>query len=86
MNAAPRHESMSGLDVTSEWVLLTPEDEPFPQPENVDASLRPPTEMEGVTNPKYAMKEKFVRGVFSGTNAKMKCAEWGGSSRQQGCK
>jgi len=65
---------MSGLDVTSEWVLLTPEDEPFPQPVNADASLRPPTEMDGVTNPKFAMKEKFVHGVFSGTNEKMKYA------------
>ena len=53
---------------------MTPEDEPFPQPENADASLRPPTEMDGVTNRKYAMKEKFVRGIFSGTNEKMRYA------------
>ena len=56
------------------WVLLTPEDEPFPRPVNADASLRPPTEMDGVTNPKFATKEKFVCGVFSGTNEKMKYA------------
>jgi hypothetical protein len=65
---------MSGLDVTSEWVLLTPEDEPFPQPVNADASLCPPTEMDGVTNPKFAMKEKFVGSVFSRTNEKMQYA------------
>jgi hypothetical protein len=73
-NEPPRHESMLGLDVMLEWVLLTPKDEPFSQPVNDDASLRTPTEMDGVTNPKFALKEKFVRDIFSGTNKKMKYA------------
>ncbi len=71
-NEACCHESMSGLDVTAQWVLLTPKDEPFPQPENADQSLHPPPEMDGILNPKFVMKEKLVRGVFSGTNQKMK--------------
>jgi len=72
-NEARRHESMSGLDVTARWVLLTPEDEPIPVPQNADRSLRPPTEMDGtLSNPKFGMKETFVRGVFTGTNEKMR--------------
>jgi hypothetical protein len=61
------HESMSGLDVTARWELLTPEDKPIPEPKNEDPSLRPPTELDGSTNPKYAMKETFVQGSFTGT-------------------
>jgi hypothetical protein len=72
-NEARRHDSMTGLDLTAEWVLLTPEDEPFPQPVNVDESLRPPTEMDaGVTYPKFAIKETFERGFFTGTTTKMR--------------
>ncbi len=71
-NEVRRHESMLGLDVTSQWVLLTPEDEPLSQPENADQSLRLPTEMDGILNPKFAMQEKFVHSIFSGTNKKMK--------------
>jgi hypothetical protein len=71
-NEPPRHDSMMGLDVTAQWVLLTPEDEPICQPCNVDESLRPPTEMDAATNPKFAMKETFVRGVFIGTTEKMR--------------
>jgi hypothetical protein len=56
-NEARHHESMSGLDldVTSEWILLTPKDELFPQPVNAHQSLRPPTEMDGLQNPKFAI-------------------------------
>ncbi len=56
------------------WELLTPEDKPIPKPENQDRSLRPPTELDGSTNPKYAMKETFVRGTFTGTTEKMRYA------------
>jgi hypothetical protein len=66
-----RHESMTGSDVTAWWELLTPEDTPIPKPENIDQSLRPPIELDGSTNPKYAMKETFVRGSFTGTTGKM---------------
>jgi hypothetical protein len=69
---ACRHESMAGSDVTARWVLLNPEDEPFPQPENPDQSHRPPTKMDGILNLKYAMKENFVHGVFTRTNEKMR--------------
>jgi hypothetical protein len=65
---------MSGLDVTARWELLTPKDEPIPEPENEDPSLRPPTELDGSMNPKYAMKETFVRGSFMGTTEKMQYA------------
>jgi hypothetical protein len=65
---------MSGLYVTARWKLLTPEDEPIPEPENKDPSLHPPTELDGSTNPKYAMKETFVRGSFMGTTEKMRYA------------
>jgi hypothetical protein len=65
---------MSGLDVTARWELLTPKDEPIPEPENKDPSLRPPTELDGSTNPKYAMKETFVWGSFTGTTEKMRNA------------
>ena len=51
---------------------MTPEDEPIPEPQNADRSLRPPTEMDGTQNPKFGMKETFVRGVFTGTNEKMR--------------
>jgi hypothetical protein len=65
---------MSGLDVTARWELLTPEDKPIPEPENGDPSLRPPTELDGSTKPKYAMKETFVRGSFTGTTEIMRYA------------
>jgi hypothetical protein len=62
---------MSGLDITARWELLTPEDEPIPKPENEDPSLRPLTELDGSTNPKYAMKETFVWGLFTGRTEKI---------------
>ncbi|KAL3817141.1 hypothetical protein ACHAXA_009042 [Cyclostephanos tholiformis] len=66
-----RHESMAGLDVTVRWELLTPKYMPIPEAENIDQSLRPPTELDGSTNPKCAMMETFVRGSFTGTTEKM---------------
>jgi hypothetical protein len=71
-NELRRHESMGGLDVTARWVLLTPVAEPVPEPVNEDLRHRPPTEMDGLRNPKYAMVERFQRGVFTGTNEKMR--------------
>jgi hypothetical protein len=59
------HESMSGLDIMARWELLTPKDKPIPEPKSKDPSLRPPTELDGSMNPKYAMKETFVRGSFN---------------------
>ncbi len=50
---APRPEFMVGSDVTARWVLLTWYDNPVPEPENDDGSLRPPTEMDAAVNPKY---------------------------------
>jgi hypothetical protein len=55
------HESMAGLDVTARWELLNPKDTPVPEPKNKEQSLRPPTELEGSTNPKYAIREDVVR-------------------------
>jgi hypothetical protein len=71
-NKLRRHESMGGLDVTARWVLLTPVTEPVPKPVNEDLCHHPPTEMDGLRNPKYAMVERFQRGVFTGTNEKMR--------------
>ena len=68
------HESMTGLDATVRWEFLTPKDMPVPEPENEDQSLHPPTELEGSTNPKNAMKETFMRGSFTGTTEKMRYA------------
>ena len=61
------------VDATAYWDLLTPKDNPIPQPGNLlDSSLCPPTEMDcGSTNAKFAMKEKFERPPFTGTNKKM---------------
>ena len=74
VSAAPlrRHESMNGLDVTAHWELLSPNDEPIPEPINADDRLRPPTE-EGrdVINPKYGYDETFERVAFTGTTKNM---------------
>ncbi len=53
-------------------ILLTPKDKLIPEPENADRSLRPPTKMDGTLNQKFAMKEKFVHGIFTGTDKKMR--------------
>jgi hypothetical protein len=52
--------------------LLTPKDDPIPEPQNADRSLRSPTEIDGTHNPKFGMKETFVHGIFTGTNEKMR--------------
>ena len=36
-------EFMNGLNVNVEWVQLTPNLEPVPEPENEDLRIRPPT-------------------------------------------
>jgi hypothetical protein len=71
-NELRRHKSMGGLDAAVRWELLTPAAEPVPEPVNEDLGHRPPTEMDGLRNPKYAMVERFQRGVFTGTNEKMR--------------
>ncbi len=40
-NEAPRPEFMAGLDVTARWELLTRCDDPVPEPDSDDGSLRP---------------------------------------------
>ena len=66
-----RDDSMRGLDVTAYWELLDKNPIPVPEPANEDDELRPPTEREGVTNPKYRYDEQFLRHQFTGTTAKM---------------
>ena len=68
-----RDDSMSGLDVTAKWELLTPNPTytPIPEPVNEDSNLRPPTEREGTVNPKFAYDERFDRMPFKGTTLKM---------------
>ncbi len=75
ISAAPalQHKSMMGLDVTSKWVLLTPNPTPIPNPSNPDNSLWPPTERDGALNPKYGYNETFQQQEFEGTTKKMKC-------------
>ncbi len=69
----PRHESMSGLDMTARWVPLTRGDEPIVVPGvNADPSHRPPTEMNQDVNPKYGFVETFDQIPFTGTNEKMR--------------
>ena len=41
-NKAPRPEFMAELDVTARWELLSRCDDPVPEPDNDDGSLRPP--------------------------------------------
>ena len=69
--AAERHESMTGLDVTARWVLLEPDPTPIPEPTNDDGTLRPPTERDAPVNKKYGYREKFSRTPFQGTTADM---------------
>ena len=69
--AVARHESMNGLDVTAEWVLLTKNPIPVPEPINDDCELRPPTERDAPINPKYEFTEVFTRIPFSGTTKNM---------------
>jgi hypothetical protein len=69
----PRHESMSGLDMTARWVPLTQDEEPIVVPGvNADPSHRPPTKMNQDVNPKYGFVETFDRIPFTGTNKKMR--------------
>ena len=70
-NEAPCHESMSGLDVTARWEMLTPNEFPVPEPENVDLSPWPPTERDATINWKYGFRETFVQVPFTGTTKKM---------------
>lgn len=41
-NKAPCPEFMAELDVTTRWELLSRCDDPVPEPDNDDGSLRPP--------------------------------------------
>jgi hypothetical protein len=58
-DASWRHDCMAGLDMTAKWELITRCADPVPEPENTDANLRPPTEMNGPVNPKYGFVETF---------------------------
>lgn len=77
---APRHESMAGVDVGAEWVLLTSNAVPVPEPENADSSHRPPTERDGIVTPKYGFVETFDRMPFTGTTEKMRYTRPKGAS------
>jgi hypothetical protein len=70
-NEPPHHESMSGLDVTARWEMLTPNEFLVSEPENVDLSHRPPTERDATINRKYGFRETFIRVPFTGTTKKM---------------
>ncbi len=70
-NEAHHHDCMVGLDVTAKWELLTRCNKPIPEPNNVDADLRPPTKMNATVNPKYGFVERFDRLLFTGTIEKM---------------
>ncbi len=69
--AVSRHESMTGLDVTANWVELTINNDPVPEPSNDDTTLQPPTERDTHTNPKYGFKEQFTRQPVLGTTENM---------------
>ena len=60
---------LAGLPPGAEWVLLNPAPEPVPEPENVDLTLRPPSELEAKkVNPRYEYSETFDRVPFTGTD------------------
>jgi hypothetical protein len=69
---APRPDFMAGLDVTARWELLTRCDDPVPESDNDDGSLRPTTEMNAAVNPKYGFVETFSCIPFTGTTEKMR--------------
>ncbi len=69
--AIESHESMTRLDVTAKWELLTPEDLPVVEQQNEDLTIKPPTECNTPTNPKYSFKETFKLMKFTGIYAKM---------------
>ncbi len=54
-----QHESLNGLDMSAKWVEHTIKDILVPEPRNDDGTIRPPTERNATTNPKYGFKEKF---------------------------
>jgi hypothetical protein len=64
-------DCMVGLDVTAKWELLTWCDEPVPEPNNVDADLRPSIEMNAAMNPKYSFVKTLDRIPFTGTMEKI---------------
>ena len=66
-----RESHMNGLEPTAIWEMLTRNDKPVPAPVNEDETMRPPTEREGETNPKYGFKETFEREEFTGTTERL---------------
>ena len=50
---------------------MTPNEEPVPEPENVDSIHWPSTKRDATINQKYGFKETFVRVPFTGTTKKM---------------
>ncbi len=60
--------------------MLTWCDEPIPEPNNVDADLRLPTEMNAAMNPKYGFVETFDRIPFTGTTEKLRLCRPDGRS------
>ncbi len=69
---APRPEFMVGLDVTARWELLSRCNNPVPELDNDDGSLRPPTKMSATVNPKYGFIDMFDLIPFTGTTEKMR--------------
>ena len=62
---------MIGLPPEALWVLLNPINDPCEEPWNLDSALKPPTELLGPVNPKFAYEEVFERSPFTGTDVKM---------------
>eukprot|EP00956_Cyclotella_meneghiniana_P034869 scaffold109003_cov36-Cyclotella_meneghiniana.AAC.1 len=69
--AVVRDASMANLDVTAFWQPLTIDPTPVPEPMNIDAALRPPTERDAPITQKYDFKETFDRSPFLGTTSDM---------------
>ena len=62
---------MNGLPPEALWVLLNPIKDPCEEPWNLDSALKPPTELLGPVNPKFAYEQVFERSPFTGTDEKM---------------
>ena len=69
--AEVRDSCMNGLPFSAWWELLEPNATPIVEPNNTDASLRPPTEREGKLSSKHGYDQVFDRPPFTGTDAKL---------------
>eukprot|EP00957_Ditylum_brightwellii_P083042 6312296-Ditylum_brightwellii.AAC.1 len=71
--ATERNPCMNGLEITAFWQPLTLNEQPVPEQENEDTSLRAPTEYQNSMEKtwKYGFSETFTRPEFTGKDMYM---------------